>query len=164
MGAGQGKTRRVNATRLPSAAYQLREWQGFVEDIELTGIMTYEYYLGRKGDRGRTLQERNKVVAEVFSDAVAASAIVLPAPYEADDFEFQLSDTQDHASWAQQLKIVLKNHHGARKLETGWNHTYLGSDCFLMSAAVESFLEQTARSVTGLVRRDERRARRKTSA
>jgi single-strand DNA-binding protein len=81
-----------------------------------------------------------------------------------DDFEFQLSDTQDHASWAQQLKIVLKNHHGARKLETGWNHTYLGSDCFLMSAAVESFLEQTARSVTGLVRRDERRARRKTSA
>ena len=121
MGSGKGQSRRVHSSANGSiegncASGMLYHSQGHVETIirqvhaehawsdfihggGLGGVPLHEYYLeGRFGGAGPKYPARcEKVLAELFADAVAVGAIVLPSPYVSDNFVFKVSAAQTNA-------------------------------------------------------------------
>ena len=95
MGSGRGKTRRVQssaglaAQAIPHLLFDKGEWDEFVDGHDLVFVNLYEYYLGRPGNHIDS-SETKKVMDELFADAVAVGAIVLPDDYGVDDFEFRM--------------------------------------------------------------------------
>ena len=100
MGSGRGKTRRSQTARpqlgvqtsTPPGERVIQDWKKWVEFVKNDGlgeVNVYEYYLGREPWQATHLQSA-KVAAELFADAVALGAVVLPSPYKAEDFIFQM--------------------------------------------------------------------------
>jgi hypothetical protein len=91
MGAGRGKSRRAQAFSLRrQTEWNVKKWYEFIDSNELRFVNVHKYYLGYGTPApGRTTEESaSKVATELFQDMVLVGAIVLPRPYEADDFIF----------------------------------------------------------------------------
>ncbi len=115
MGSGQGKSRRGQvvsprleaqaSTRTPVpaaqrrnhlAVFQEQKWAEFLKKSDLEGTTIIKYYLGSVP---KTLVEADyeKMITELFADAVTVGAILLPvqyrhpAPYTVEDFVFTVS-------------------------------------------------------------------------
>ena len=94
MGAGKGKARRGQVTVSSGEAIfamDMNKWQDFVSGSGLEGVTLREYYVEdfTVNALGISPGAYTKIIAEIFADAVAIGAIVLPKPYKADDFEFR---------------------------------------------------------------------------
>ena len=98
MGAGKGKTRRAQVLFPPgtarSADFNAAKWDAFVADNKLGRAKLHEYYFGQLPPftSPRAFMD---AVTEVFTDAVAVGAIVLPSPYEPEDFQFEIKTYYD---------------------------------------------------------------------
>src|ERR1017187_6209721 len=104
MGSGRGKNRRAAAlivTRQDQVlfgqgllknpvVYDPAAWQDFVRESELGSVPIAEYYLGRNAQH-YTGPEHEKVMDELFADAVAVGAITLPPSYKAQSFTFAVA-------------------------------------------------------------------------
>jgi hypothetical protein len=112
MGSGKGKSRRSRAVIShaggASAAPQLKtkaasstpanmegakfdelKWEEFVNNNVNSSTKLFKYYLG-DNTPGANQDVHALVAVELFFDAVAVGAIVLPDSYAADDFEFSI--------------------------------------------------------------------------
>src|ERR1039458_345963 len=100
MGSGKGKARRAQVASAAGRAYVAREgqevkwdvnqWNEFVAGESMKNVMVDEYYLS-KGAMKSTLENYGVVFSELFADAVAVGAIVLPDGISVDDFRFVVS-------------------------------------------------------------------------
>lgn len=113
MGSGKGKTNRELTTKpqpgtLTAAAYKRIEasfgipndeavnmepeqWTEFVKGSGIQNVKLNQYYLGKNFDNG-TNDEYEQIMAEVFTDMIAAKAITLPSPYTPDYFQFKMEE------------------------------------------------------------------------
>lgn len=119
MGAGKGKSRRsqTNKSHLSSqttateallsgqwTTCKYEKWQEFVKDSGLVKTQIAKYYLGEI-NRELAAFEYEKILAEMFADAVAVAALVLPDKYEINDLKFAVKQTTyDH-----QVLVTLKD-------------------------------------------------------
>src|ERR1035437_74686 len=102
MGSGQGKARRTSslqprlraqATAVPVGSEKVmlrrKKWEEFVKNIALEGERgrVHHYYLGET-KQSPTNADYGKMITELFADAIAVKAIILPEPYTASSFEF----------------------------------------------------------------------------
>src|ERR1039458_1220389 len=97
MGSGQGKQRRTRAVAsrksagsLKAVKYDHAKWEEFVICNGLKSVRVYEYYIGRGISHHDSDAERNKVVNELFADAVEVGAIFLPSSTKVEDFQFDV--------------------------------------------------------------------------
>lgn len=115
MGSGQGKARRahrygaqpvrlnsygpavnVNSTInfFEEADYDFGKWVEFTRESGMERTRVYSYYLGRNhlGQEIKvpTPTHLEKLVTELFVDAVGTGAITLPGKYKVEDFEFKM--------------------------------------------------------------------------
>ena len=81
------------------------KWAKFVKKGKLQNMNVYHYYLGRTPGQVSEA-EREKILDELFKDAVAVGALLLPRDYEAKDF--RLSIVPDQPEQMQRIEIVLK--------------------------------------------------------
>ena len=102
MGAGKGQTRRVQgrvsgvrhapvktkATKWVKVKFNRSEWAQFLKDSRLANVNIYKYYLGSIPSK-ITFEDYDKVLTELFADAVEVGAVVLPEPYKAADFRLE---------------------------------------------------------------------------
>jgi hypothetical protein len=121
MGAGKGKARR--ARMMPSEApsknkaitYKQGRWFEFLESNKLKKVGLYKYYLGEGAimDRGGVARagkgwnddDHEKVVTELFADAVEVGMITLPEDYEVEDFEFSYVPDRPHGDELMQIGV-----------------------------------------------------------
>ena len=139
MGSGQGRTRRSRAAtaRLnapaassPSdvptrgAVFNRQKWQVFLRESDLEGMSLHKYYLGKKDSHVPDYQ-LEKVVTELFADAVEVGAIILPSPYKPADFEFKVKASDGFGLDSSRIDVSLlgKPHIFSTVAPT----TYLGS-------------------------------------
>jgi hypothetical protein len=116
MGGGKGKSRRVRSVTLSSQPAQVltekwTEWQEFVWGSKMGDVQLHEYYLGTAPEE-LTSEDYEKLLTELFSDAVAVGAIALPDPYRPDDFAFRIvGDKSTNVGWRRDAdaEIVLKS-------------------------------------------------------
>src|ERR1017187_8346567 len=93
MGSGKGKTRRAQAVARPTkpkvkaAVHHPEKWEEFIRAAGLEDVKVYDYYLGQRSSHSNSNLERSRVATELFEDAVAVGAIVLPKPYVIGDFK-----------------------------------------------------------------------------
>src|ERR1022692_4702623 len=103
MGSGKGAVRRSQTVKLrPNAhagendpawkfpgvvGYEPDKWTEFVSGGVLGPVRVDKYYLGRI-PRPKKNGDYEKIIAELFADAISVGAVVLPSPYVAEDFEF----------------------------------------------------------------------------
>jgi hypothetical protein len=97
------------------------KWTEFIETAGLEGVKIYDYYLGYRSSPKYSDVERSRAAAELFADAVAVGAIVLPKPYVTGDFEVA------HHSGGISVRLML---------ETQWLNTsyFLGN-----SASIDGY-------------------------
>ena len=93
MGSGKGKTRRalasVHGRPLETVAFYEDKWAEFVENSELKKVPLTQYYCGEDLSFAQiTRADHEKMMTEIFKDAVEVGAIVLPEPFTADNFQF----------------------------------------------------------------------------
>ena len=103
MGTGRGKTRRASGLQPqlktqgniytdgpPTVIFQREKWLEFLRSTGVQSVKLQQYYLGRTA---KDLQSADyeKIVTELFADAVASGALTLPAPHKAEDFKFQVT-------------------------------------------------------------------------
>jgi hypothetical protein len=81
------------------ARYAPPTWYEFVKNSGLKKVSLHEYYLGY-ASRQLTDKEYEKLLTELFRDAVVLGVIVLPTSYTAEDFQFEV---------ASQAKVILRN-------------------------------------------------------
>ena len=111
MGSGKGKARRVptslGAKLRASVEFVPEKWEEFVESSEMRGTSLTHYYCGEnKNFQQLSMDDHQKVTTEIFNDAVAVGAIVLPEPFVAEDFEFRGMATQ--VKGAEEIGVALK--------------------------------------------------------
>ena len=91
MGSGKGRTRRAQATSFAKqgqeVTWDVDKWNEFVDGETMKNVMVDEYYLS-KGAMESALENYGLVFSELFADAVAVGAIVLPDGVNVDDFRF----------------------------------------------------------------------------
>src|ERR1035437_4932500 len=101
------------------AGYHLVEWTRFVNSSGLEKINLHEYYLGEE-----LLQITNddyaKLLTELFADAVAVGAIVLPRLYKAEDFLFEVSP--DPHTFQQKAELSLRSAPGRKEFFYYFSH------------------------------------------
>lgn len=106
MGSGKGKTNRAHA--LPVARWALdydeAKWDKFVANTGGKDVNFYQYYLG-KTSKTYTDAEHEQTIAELFHDAVAAGAIILPSPYKVNDFGLKMSSDP---GFTRKVDVILK--------------------------------------------------------
>ena len=121
MGSGRGQSRRARTSlarvdlqddgqptpgSIVRAALPLtfdgKKWQSFVDDNGLRNINVTKYYLGSYPASPMMISHREKVITELFKDAVAVGAIVLPPNCIAHDFEFKVTD------W-KKLEVIMRH-------------------------------------------------------
>ena len=123
MGSGRGKNRRSQATTTPAAKGKRKPrwaevfnesiWNEFVIDGDLKNYNLYKYY-GVLDASGNAPQQPShadyeKVITELFADAVAIGAIALPSPHKAEDFAFKIGTvTSGTRLYGQEVQISLK--------------------------------------------------------
>src|ERR1035437_3263994 len=96
---------------------------------------THNYYLHRKA---RSDADYEFLISELVADAVAIGAIILPAPYKAEDFSFKITSRllgKPHG-----LSIQLRSDPGARPYETNNVSYYLGHHPLLVADAIRALL------------------------
>src|ERR1022692_21084 len=110
MGSGKGKSRRAKASAgtADHVAYNTSKWRKFTNSEGLWGMRVYDYYLGEGNDRYPTKEEHEKVMGELFRDAVDVGAFTLPSPYKAEDFVFQILMDGDRTQ-EQEVRINVKD-------------------------------------------------------
>jgi hypothetical protein len=148
MGSGKGQTRRAQ-TKFPAGEETLTDmakWDEFTRSIGMEEVNLYEYYLEEKPDR-QDDSAREKVVNELFTDAITVGAISLPIPYTPNDFELKVKRYNQSSSG---LHITLKNQ---PNLETFHNNTIIGlrHDIGVGHAHVKVFFERVVRAINELV-------------
>ena len=154
MGSGKGKNRRAQAPSATSnpettehVAYDADKWREFTNSEGLWGMRVYDYYLGEGNDRYPTKKEYEKVMSELFQDAVDVGAFSLPSPYKAKDFVFQaLTDVS--RTEEQEIKISLKNK--PNLLGSVFRHT-IPENRGLDSDSVEWFMLSVFKAVDNIV-------------
>ena len=124
MGSGRGKTRRAKTgifpssttkSGFPTATYEPAKLEEFLRRSAVADVNTYEYYLGPErayapvNERQRPDVDHEKVLAEVFADAVEVGAIVLPDSYATEDFSFRMVDDVNDNVYDRQFDVVLKD-------------------------------------------------------
>src|ERR1035437_2603264 len=93
MGAGKGKTRRVQtqivAAEKPTltATWLQEKWKDFVCAGGLENVKIHQYYLG--SDDVSTDKDYLRMVNELFEDSLLAGAIILPSGYGTNSFTFE---------------------------------------------------------------------------
>ena len=114
MGSGKGQSRRVqsavSSSAFPSVRCDSSQWAKFVRSIDLREMSLRDYYgivLPPGFLMGGAL---DRVLQELFRDAVAVGAIALPSFYHAEDFEFAVSAVDpNRVGECWQAKISLKD-------------------------------------------------------
>src|ERR1039458_9425834 len=98
MGSGKGKSRRVQAAPvlvIPGThksprrgAYCSKDkWAGFVTKGGLANVKVFPYYLAERAAEDDEAIDRSKVIRELFVDAVAVGALILPESCDVDNFQ-----------------------------------------------------------------------------
>src|ERR1017187_7003246 len=122
MGSGKGKMRRVgsaccNLEDQPVIATsevagvvteKWAQWQQFTWGSSSADVSLHEYYLGHAPE-DITDEEYEKLLAELFADAVVVGAIALPDPYKPADFSFRIINSKIGFSKIVDAEITLKN-------------------------------------------------------
>ena len=96
---------------------------------------THNYYLHRKA---RTDADYELLISELVADAIAIGAIVLPAPYKAEDFSFKITSRllgKPHG-----LSVQLRNDPSFRPYETNNVSYYLGNHPLLIADVIRALL------------------------
>ena len=150
MGSGKGQTRRARTSTpapqpLPVAGELKQKWAEFISDSELQMVSLYQYYL-RKSSRKILYVDYERVVSELFQDAVAVGAIVLPSAHSVEDFEFKLDISQAGYTTQHRLMMRLTNRTGT-SLQLLSPYYYLDPDVTMESANVVIFLEDMQKSI-----------------
>jgi hypothetical protein len=93
MGSGKGRARRAQVVAGSGQAMSgarfgsdSRKWHEFVSGAGLRGVDVAEYY----GEDYSEDAGRLRLLEGVFADMVSVGAIILPEPYEVEDFVFEL--------------------------------------------------------------------------
>jgi hypothetical protein len=177
MGAGKGKTRRgrseraglegrsdraqlatavakLRRTRATAAAAKLTaewepsKWAEFLQTGKLGRVKLANYYLGKGAPRDLDNAQSELVATELFKDAVAVGAVVLPDSHVAEDFEFKILND---AFGVEYVNIALKSH---PELRTAWTTDtyYLADGGVAMGARdLEYFFGQMIQGVDSLL-------------
>src|ERR1039458_2453749 len=106
MGSGKGRSRRtqVVGAAAKQVTFEIAKWDGLLEDMGVSNVNLHQYYLGG-APQHMTNAGYEKLIAELFSDAVLAGAIILPSGRNVDDFEFLVVM---HGGYVDALEIDLK--------------------------------------------------------
>ena len=121
MGAGQGKMRRVLRPGLESgaqakaavnrASFDRAKWEKFVAESGLERVRISDYPLGRDAEVTVLLiTPHQKMVTELFQDAVAVGALTLPDAYGAEDFQFNVDGVMPNYQMYVSLKAGTRMH------------------------------------------------------
>jgi hypothetical protein len=112
MGSGKGRTRRAQVSTAPAfsgvSSFQRGKWNNFVFSNGLDSITLRQYYLSNASHQ-ITNKDYEVVVSELFADAVTVGAVVLPEPYEVDDFQIEISDAEAHDAYELFGTVSLKS-------------------------------------------------------
>ena|ERR1039458_2632387 len=167
MGSGKGKSKRVGASRpvfgtqsaaalsparilsnksgaVQDVVLSRNAWARFVKHSGLKNVGLHEYYFGGKQSSGLVDAQYIKVVGDLFADAVSVGAIVLPSPYEPDDFMITVSDYMGQLDAVFCLKSSPAVKGSAVVIDR-----YVGSDYLLRSWELEIALDHLAVGVAG---------------
>jgi hypothetical protein len=117
MGSGKGKSRRTSglkpAVKAQRTPFNEITWNDFVEDGGLKNFNLYKYYdvvdeLGEPRQQP-TGADYEKVIWELFADAVAVGAIILPDTLAASDFIFAIKTiSSGRVTYGQDMRVSLK--------------------------------------------------------
>src|ERR1039458_6255214 len=101
MGSGKGRAKRAQgipaSKALPRGPQPLivspgqQKWHDFVANSELEDVNIHEYYLGHTYP-SPTDEGYEKMVTELFADAVEVGAVVIPDELRAEDFTFKMGN------------------------------------------------------------------------
>jgi hypothetical protein len=94
MGPNAEKTLRAIAEAPPRVSYSRVIWAEFMKLSGLRKVNLHEYYLGSPSPDASTA-EYQKIITELFEDAVAVGALILPPPYKTKDFLFQVGPSRN---------------------------------------------------------------------
>src|ERR1039458_6030892 len=97
MGSGQGKSRRAQSAQGARSLHPIRydgvRWAEFLQSINLKEMTLFEYYSYKiQTFPFVALADREEVIRELFHDAVDVGALTLPGSYQAQDFDFSVSE------------------------------------------------------------------------
>ena len=151
MGSGKGKTRRVGAaaTRADLVVFEQSLWQDFVSDSGLGDTPLAQYYLGRNVRRYKG-SEFERVLNELFADAVAVGAITLPPSYRAEYFIFAVEEKDKFPKDECDYYTTVLSRNGAKVPKQ--LRTYLGNlNIPLGSELVDVVLKEMASSAVRLL-------------
>ena len=149
-------------TKIKPAAFYRRKWEEFVADNSLADVLLCDYYLGGSlpaGQRGWASHE--KLLAELFKDAMAVGAVVLPSPYMADDFGFEIRVAKRCTVMSQPIYTTLKTapHLGAHnngKLEQhSSSQYYLAKRCTMSESNIPMMLQNMVEAAYELIVQEE---------
>ena|ERR1035437_2933334 len=152
MGAGQGKTRRASGlqpTTEPAVIGTMvdeRAWKTFVAQSLPPSTKLFSYYLGKDAATSESI-DYQKLVSELFADAVAVGAVLLPAPLTADKFEFSTYRN----SGREQLTIRAADRSVEREPFLFNPHTYFGKNTPLDAWYVIRSLKEIALAVNKIL-------------
>ena len=97
-------------------------WDRFVADSGLHDKSLYGYYLGNVPDYPDEA-ENEKVLAELFADAVDLGAITLPSPYKVEDFQLRKMGSE-----VGDLEISLKKNPQSKESQRFTTWRFMGTD------------------------------------
>ena len=134
--------------------FDANKWANFVNDAGMrmdwsgapSGVKVYDYYgCSPEMPSSRTGDDFDKVVHELFLDAVAVGAIILPCPYEAESFQF-VDSGRLSSGW--RTNITLKGDAGG--VSYGLEFDFVG-DPYMGSVSVLDAIARMAGGVQNLV-------------
>src|ERR1039458_9617184 len=110
MGAGKGKAKRAlaPASKLSArtVAYEVLfkpdVWSEFIRNSGIESIRLHKYYLGHMSGTV-SCAEYEQIIVGLLADAVSVGAIVLPVPYQPEDFTFMVNKVDAYRSDAEVL-------------------------------------------------------------
>ena len=148
MGAGQGRSRRVQTSPASTAVkkqlpvtFDGKKWAAFVTKNGLSNVSVTKYYL-KVPPRSPGVPEREKVMLELFADAVQLGAITIPSSYIWKDFEFKRVNNL-------KVEAVLR-HRPKFRVEFRFSMPYLTAPMTTMARTTYS-LRQLAKGVDALL-------------
>ena len=144
-------------TNAPRPLYPIKidlewwKWDEFVNNCGLVNKKLYDYYLG-KNINNRTVNADEKLITELFADAVEVGALILPPPHTTQDFIFTATDFTLKANGKNNINIyvALKPRTSKKKRanEILW---YLQKDLTMSNPEVIGILDSLSRPIRSLV-------------
>ena|ERR1035437_2478443 len=126
---------------------QVGRWEEFVRTSGVGGVNLHKYYVPGSGIR-LTNAEYELLLRELFTDAVAVGAIVLPAPYVSGDLLFKMASAEK--IYRKQVQLSLKGRPETVAMFDSV-HEHLGPGRRIASLSVTDAVGHIGRYVSTLV-------------